>query len=145
MSEVDYSELTKFDKKLLQIAQSQYPKLCRTQVRQATNKGVKIVRRKFKEKLKHKGKSNYQKSFTASKKAWKDGDTWACRIYNKSQLSHIIEDTHKHIGHKPNKVFHGKRVVGFHTFERSAKEVENEFYKHIHEKTIPKIRDLINK
>lgn len=145
MTDVDYSELTKFDKQLLKIAQSQYPKLCRTQVRQATNKGVKIVKRKFKEKLKHKGRSKYQSTFKASKKAWQEGDTWACRIYNKSPLSHIIEDTHKHIGHKPKKVFNGKTVAGFHTFERSAKDVEQEFYKHIQEKTIPKIRGLINK
>lgn len=144
----DYSQLEKFDKQLLDIAKNQYPKLCKTQVRQATNKGVKVLKTTFKSlrsKEKSKNKKKYVTTFKASKRAWQVGSDWNCRLYNSNSLGHIIEGEHVHTGHKQKKVRTNKTVKGFHTYEKAEKKVEEEFYKHIRDKMVPKIQQAIKK
>lgn len=150
----DYSELTKWDRELLRFSKN-YPKLCKKHVKQATAKGVKIVRATFKgfgkkSKIKpftFRGKvhKNYASTFTSSKYGYKDGADWSARIWNRNPLSHIIEGEHVHTGHKPKKVRTGTIVKGFHTFEKAKSKVEQEFVKHLRDKMVDDIRKQLKK
>lgn len=122
----DFSELTKFEKKLVTMANDTMPKQSRKFMRKQSVKLNKKNKKVFKSKKIGKKTGNLLKGFKSGK-AYKYKGVWSSRAYNSSPHAHLLNDGYMWT---PNKKQTGeeKFIPGFHFMEEAANGFEKEYY-----------------
>ena len=133
----DFSELTKFEKKLVEKANNTMPKQSRKFIKKQSVKLNKKNKQVFKSKGIDEKTGNLIKRFKSGK-AYKYKGTWSSRAYNGSPHAHLLNDGYMWTPHK--KVAKGQKIKqsgeekfipGFHFMEDAAKAFESGFYKDV--------------
>lgn len=123
------NELTKFEKKLLSLANDTMPKESKKFIKKETNK----LNTKNKSVYKSKGigeeTGNLIKGFKAGK-VYKYSGAWSGRAYNSSSHAHLLEKGFiwtPHKGQSGNEKF----IPGFHFMEDAARAFQSSYYNDI--------------
>ena len=133
----DFSELTKFEKKLVEKANNTMPKQSRKFIKKQANKLNKKNKQTYKSKGIGQETGNLIKGFKSGK-AYKYKGVWSARALNSSQHAHLLNDgymwtPHKKVakGQKTKQTGEEKFIPGFHFMEEAAKAFESGFYKDV--------------
>ncbi|EHI98041.1 hypothetical protein CDLVIII_1342 [Clostridium sp. DL-VIII] len=135
----DFSELTKFEKKLVEKANDTMPKESKKFIKKEGNKLNKKNKAVFKSKGIEEKTGNLIRGFKAGK-AYKYRGVWSVRALNSSPHVHLINDGYMWTPHK--KVARGqshkqtgeeKFIPGFHFMEEAAKAFESGYYSDVEE------------
>ncbi|WP_256761410.1 HK97 gp10 family phage protein [Cohnella sp. WQ 127256] len=118
----DMREIDAFNRRLLNLANNQFPKETKKFLQKEGNKLKTKTRAKVKQKVK-KDTGNYQKSIKRGKVYKFDGAD-SVRVYSGDPKSHLIEYGHKIVGKDGTE--HGFKQ-GEHVFADAAQEFNNEF------------------
>lgn len=133
----DFSQLTKFEKKLTERVNNTMPKESRKFIKKEAAK----LNKKNKAVFKSKGIDSDElvKAFKAGK-AYKYKGAWSARAYNGSPHAHLLNDgfmwkPHKKVakGQKIKQTGEERFVPGFHFIEDAAKAFESSYYTDVHE------------
>ena len=135
----DFSELTKFEKKLVEKANNTMPKQSRKFIKKQANKLNKKNKQVYKSKGIGEETGNLIKGFKSGK-AYKYKGTWSARALNSSPHAHLLNDgymwsPHKKVakGQKIKQTGEEKFIPGFHFMEEAAKGFESGYYKDVEE------------
>ena len=124
----DISELTNFDKKLVNLANDKMPRESKKFVKKEAGK----LNRKNKSAYKSKGigekTGNLLRGFKSGK-VYKFNGAWSCRALNSSPHAHLIDKGWMHKASNGNEKF----VPGFNFMEDAAKGFESQYYNDIEE------------
>lgn len=144
----DIDALNDFDKKLINIAQNDFPKDVKKFLRKENTQLKKVTKKNAKRAKKKTGQ--YYKSIKAGK-VYKYGGSYAVRTYSADPKAHLLENGHRQVLNpgEPGKVANintqyaqgvkkgkgiGKEigfVPGLHIFEDSKKQFEDKFIEDI--------------
>ncbi|WP_271812946.1 HK97 gp10 family phage protein [Clostridium beijerinckii] len=135
----DFSELTKFEKKLTEKVNDTMPKESRKFIKKEANKLNKKNKTVFKSKGIGQETGNLLKGFKAGK-AYKYRGVWSARAFNNSPHAHLLNDgfmwkPHKNVskGQSHKQTGEEKFIPGFHFMEEAAKAFESGFYSDVEE------------
>lgn len=123
--EFDFSELTKFEKNLLDLAENKMPKETKRFLR---NEGAKLKRKTLsvaKSKVKE-NTGNYFKSIKRGKVyKYKGNQALSIRVYSNAPHAHLIEEPHRQVTKDGQEIgfVKGKKV-----FETAKKGFESKYY-----------------
>lgn len=120
------SELTKFEKKLLSLANNEMPKQSRQFIKKEANKLNSQNKRTYKSMGIGIETGNLEKGFRAGK-AYKYKGDWTARAYNNSPHAHLID---KGFMHKPHKGQDGQEsfVPGYNFMDSAASAFQGKYY-----------------
>lgn len=127
----DISELTKFERKLVNTVNDTMPKESRKFIKKEANKLNKQNKKVYKGKGIGEVTGNFKRGFKSGK-AYKYGGAWSARAYNSSPHAHLLNDGYMWT---PNGNQTGEEsfVPGFHFMEESAKLFAEGYYKDVEE------------
>lgn len=122
-ADLEMEGLTEFQKDLLDVAQSRFPKETKQIMRKVGNKARTYVARKARNEVK-KLTGNYHKHWKRGKVFKGHNDEWVVRVYNSSPHAHLIEDGHRLVTKDGKEIgfVQGKKVLekGMKSFEDSG-------------------------
>ena len=129
MNEIfDYSELSDFEKQLLDLANKKMPKETKKMLR---TEGTKLKRKTLKT-AKQKVNKVTGKYFKGIKRGkvyiYSKNGALSIRVYNNAPDAHLVEHGHRQVTKDGKEVGF---VEGRHVFEDSAKEFKNEYFSDI--------------
>lgn len=127
----DFSELTKFEKKLTEKVNDTMPKESRKFIKKEAGKLNKKNKAVFKSKGIGQETGNLLKGFKAGK-AYKYNGVWSARAFNSSPHAHLLNNGFMWKPHK-NQKGEEKFIPGFHFMEDAAKAFENSYYSDVEE------------
>lgn len=127
----DFSELTKFEKKLTEKVNNTMPKESRKFIKKEAGKLNKKNKAVFKSKGIGQETGNLLKGFKAGK-AYKYNGVWSARAFNNSPHAHLLNNGFMWKPHK-NQKGEEKFIPGFHFMEDAAKAFESSYYSDIEE------------
>lgn len=119
----DISELDEFVVELLELAEEKMPNETKKFLQREGNKLRRMTLKKAKSLVK-KDSGNYFKGIKRGKVYKFEGDQSSIRVYGSSPHSHLLEYGHEQVTHDGKTVGF---VRGYRTFEKAAKEFEEEF------------------
>lgn len=135
----DISELTNFEKKLVERVNDTMPKESRKFIKKESGKLNKKNKQVFKSKGIEENTGNLLKGFKSGK-AYKYQGNWSSRAYNSSPHAHLLNDgymwtPHKKIAKGQTKVQTGeeKFIPGFHFMEDAAQAFASGYYSDVEE------------
>lgn len=122
----DMSELTKFERKLINTVNDTMPKESRKFIKKEANKLNKQNKKVYQGKGIGEITGNFKKGFKSGK-AYKYKGAWSARAYNNSPHAHLLNDGYMWT---PNKGQSGEErfIPGFHFMEESARLFEEGYY-----------------
>jgi len=127
----DFSELTKFEKKLTEKVNDTMPKESRKFIKKEAVKLNKKNKDIFKSKGIGEETGNLLKGFKSGK-AYKYSGVWSARAFNNSPHAHLLNDGYMWTPHKGAKGTE-KFIPGFHFMEEAAKVFENSYFSDVEE------------
>lgn len=129
--ELDFSELTKFQKDTLSGVQKRFPGEAKRFIRDAGNIYRRKLRTAYKDETKKKT-GNLLRGIDRGKPYVYNGNEYQIRVYNKAPHAHLIEHGHKLWRHLPNEkkaVKTDKWVKGRNIAGKAANNFSKEFTK----------------
>ena len=135
----DISELTKFEKKLVEKVNDTMPKESRKFTKKQSGKLNKKNKQVFKGKGIGEETGNLLKGFKSGK-AYKYQGVWSSRAYNSSPHAHLLNNgymwkPHKKVAKGQSEIQTGEErfIPGFHFMEDAAKAFESGYYSDVEE------------
>lgn len=135
----DLSELTKFEKKLVEKVNDTMPKQSKKFMKKEANKLNKANKKAYKSKGIDEKTGNLTKGFKSGK-VYKYKGVWSARAYNNAPHAHLIDrgfmwTPHKKIAQGQKNIQKGeeKFIPGFHFMDEAAKAFENGYYSDVEE------------
>lgn len=119
----DFKELDDFSLQMIEVANDTMPKESKKFLRKEGTKLRKITAKKARKKVK-KDTGRYFKSIKRGK-VYDYEDSLAIRAYSTDNKAHLLEKGHREVTHDGEEV---GWVDGFHIFEESGKEFQDEYF-----------------
>ena len=133
----NYDELSDYEKKLIQIAEKDYPKACERFMRAEAGRAVTHFRKHARATIKKKS-GNYLKGFKKGRKVYKWTDAkYNILVHNTAPHAHLIEYGHRAVTADGRDT--GKFVPGKHIVENASKTFEKQFAKDIEDVLLAQI------
>jgi len=123
----DISELTRFEKDLLRLAETTMPKESKKFLKANARNLVKLTKKKAISLGIKKKTGNYYKGFKAGKVYKFNGDL-SCRSFNFSPHAHLIEYGHRQVTKDGKETGFTK---GKHVFEKTAGEFASTYFENV--------------
>lgn len=127
----DFSELTKFEKKLVNMANDTMPKESKKFIKKEVNKLNKLNKKVYQRKGIGEVTGNFKRGFKSGK-VYKYRGVWSARAYNNSPHAHLLNDGYMWTPHKGQKGDE-RFIPGFHFMEEAARGFESGYYSDIDE------------
>lgn len=127
----DISELTNFEKKLVNMVNDTMPKESRKFIKKEANKLNKHNKKTYQRKGIGEVTGNFKKGFKSGK-AYKYQGSWSARAYNNSPHAHLLNDGYMWTPHK-GQSGEERFIPGFHFMEEAANSFANGFYSDVDE------------
>lgn len=130
---VDVSQLTSFEKNILDICKNKYPKEAKNFMQRAGNSLKKDIRKQYESDGVGKKTGNLRKGLTRGRAYVYAGNEYQVRVKNKAPHAHLIEHGHELFFHHAQKhnftnaKYSGEYVQGSHSVGKASKNFGGDF------------------
>ena len=139
----DFEELSDYEKRLIKIAEKDYPKACERFMRKEAGNAVKHFKQHAKGVVKRQT-GNYLKGFKKGRKVYEWIDAkYNILVHNTAPHAHLIENGHRAVTKDGKDT--GKFVPGKHIVENASKTFEKQYAKDIEDVLLAQIEKEMSK